>query len=238
MGSQVRKILIILLVFSIAMGFLESAVVIYIREIYYPSGFDFPLVPIEPRIALTELFRELATLIMLFTIAFIAGKSFNQRLSYFLYCFAVWDIFYYVFLYLVLGWPSSLFTWDVLFLIPVTWVGPVIAPIIVSLTMIAIALVVLYGESKGKHIIFDWKIWGLLIAGGLFIFISFVWDYSSFVLDHYSFRELLNLPGDVFFDISLEYSPRQFNWYFFSTGELFLLLVIVRLYMIEYYRKV
>src|SRR4030095_13106258 len=135
MGS-LRKTLLFLLLFSTAMGFLEAAVVIYLRKLYYPGGFDFPLVVIPRDVAVVELFREGATLIMLLAVGFLTGKTTAQRFCYFLFCFATWDIFYYVFLKVFLGWPESLLTWDILFLLPVPWVGPVLAPCLSSLTMI------------------------------------------------------------------------------------------------------
>ena len=61
--------------FGIAMAFLESAVVIYLRKIYYPEGFSFPLSPIDSLIGITEILREAATLIMLISIAILIGKS-------------------------------------------------------------------------------------------------------------------------------------------------------------------
>ena len=103
------------ILFSIAMAYLESAVVVYLREIYYPEGFIFPLTPIDSTIAITEFWREVATLVMLLGIGILTGKSAPQRLAFFLLSFAIWDIFYYVFLYVLLGWPASLMTWDILF---------------------------------------------------------------------------------------------------------------------------
>jgi len=102
----------------------------------------------DEHLALTEIFWEAATLIMLVGIGIIAGRNSSERFAWFLYSFAVWDIFYYVFLKLLLNWPESFMTWDILFLIPVTWVGPVIAPVIVSITMIAFALIILYSNQK------------------------------------------------------------------------------------------
>ena len=84
------------------MGFLESAVVVYLREILYPEGFAFPLSPIPVSLAVTELLREVATLIMLVTIGIIAAKRFSTGFAWFIYSFAIWDIFYYVFLKLLL----------------------------------------------------------------------------------------------------------------------------------------
>ena len=36
-----------LLLYAVAMGYLEAAVVVYLRAIYYPEGFSFPLKPMD-----------------------------------------------------------------------------------------------------------------------------------------------------------------------------------------------
>ncbi len=218
-----KKTLLSLTLFSIAMAFLESAVVVYLRIIYYPEGFDFPLASIDASVAVTEILRELATMIMLLTVSIIAGKNFRQRFSYFIFCFGVWDIFYYVFLYLLLGWPESLLTWDILFLIPVTWTSPVIAPVIVSLTMIGMALTILIFEWKYKYFRISPWVWVFWIAGAFIIFISLIYDYSVFVLHQYSFREIWYLSGETLFDISHQYIPLKFNWFIFIAGEIIVL---------------
>ena len=133
------------------MGFLEAAVVVYLREILYPGGFSFPLSPVPASLALTEIFREVATLVMLVSIGILAGRKFSTGFAWFIYSFAIWDIFYYIFLKAVLGWPESLMTWDVLFLIPTTWTGPVLTPVLVSLTMI------LFAGSSSTGMNTDWK---------------------------------------------------------------------------------
>src|SRR5674476_343996 len=125
--------------FSVAMGMLESSVVIYLRELYYPAGFQFPLKATSYIVAVTEIFRELATLIMLLGIGVLAGKNKHERFAWFIYSFAIWDIFYYLFLFLIINWPVSLLDWDVLFLLPVMWVGPVWSPVLLSLLMIILA---------------------------------------------------------------------------------------------------
>src|SRR4030043_48057 len=134
--TDIRRTFIWLTVFSIAMAYLESAVVVYLRAIMYPEGFDFPLAPMQPGIAVTEIFREAATIIMLLGAGYLGGRYLTQRFAWFIYCFAIWDIFYYVFLKMLDHWPASLMTWDILFLIPTTWTGPVLTPLIVSLTML------------------------------------------------------------------------------------------------------
>ena len=219
-----KKTIIWLSLFSISMAFMESAVVIYLRALYYPEGFDFPLAPIEPTIAITELIREAATIIMLIGIGVTTGKNATQRFAYFIYCFAIWDIFYYVFLKVILGWPVSFLTWDILFLIPVTWVGPVIAPIIISLTMILLAFLLVHFNKKNEALKLNRMEWWLLIGGSLTVITSFVWDYCDFILTHHSFSEIWSIQSDTLFELAQNYIPRKFNWIIFWLGEIILLL--------------
>ena len=165
------------------MGFLEAVVVVYLREIIYPEGFCFPLKDIPLNLLFVELGREAATIIMLITIGIIAGKTLIEKFSYFLYSFGIWDVFYYVWLKVTLHWPPSLFTDDILFLIPVPWVGPVISPVVVSLTMISFAFITIYFKGKGyklKPNILDWL---LVLFACIIIFVSFVLDFPQ-IIDH------------------------------------------------------
>jgi hypothetical protein len=110
--------------FAIAMAWVESAVVFYLRtmidriEPYQPN----PL-PEFGGLEKAELTRELATLVMLAAVGWLAGRNWRSRMGYFLVAFGVWDIFYYVFLKVLTGWPRSLLDWDILFLIPLPWWG-------------------------------------------------------------------------------------------------------------------
>lgn len=127
----------IVVLFGTAMAWMESATVVYLRMLVgrvnpYQSA---PLPP-HPLLGATELVREIATMVMLFAVGWLAGSNWRTRLSYSLIAFGIWDIFYYVFLAVIVGWPKSLFDWDVLFLIPLPWWGPVIAPAIIALLMV------------------------------------------------------------------------------------------------------
>ena len=62
-----------------------------------------------------------------------------------MWAFAFWDIFYYVWLYALLRWPSGPTTIDVLFLIPRPWIAPVFVPVVASLLVIGAALAILRG---------------------------------------------------------------------------------------------
>ena len=209
--------------FAIAMGFLESAVVIYLREILYPGGFEFPLAPIPVELALTELLREAATLIMLVTAGMLAARKFSTGFAWFLYAFAVWDIFYYVFLKLLLGWPESLFTWDVLFLIPTTWTGPVLAPILVSTTMILFAIEILVQDEKGKSTQIRAVEWTGLIIGSLVLIIGFIYDYSEHMLAHFSLSEMFQVKNPEVLEVATRYIPQRFPWWIFGIGLMIIL---------------
>ncbi|REJ85043.1 MAG: hypothetical protein DWQ44_05705 [Bacteroidetes bacterium] len=210
------------------MGFLEAAVVIYLRELYYPNGFSFPLVIIEGRIASVEILREAATIIMLIGIAALTAQSFSQRFARFIFCFAVWDIFYYVFLKIFLNWPESFLTWDLLFLIPLPWTSPVIVPLMASLTMIVFALIILKKESSGWPTAIYRKEWTLLVSGSMVVIISFTNDFilqsenttNNIFLALFDQKSLLN---------NLEtYVPQSYDWWIFLTGQAIILLGIAR----------
>jgi hypothetical protein len=149
------KRFIIAVVFSIAFGYIEAAVVVYLRAIFYPDGFTFPLAefgigPLWKRLVLTEVGREAATLVLILTASYLFARARGQQVAYFLTIFAVWDIFYYVWLKVLVDWPATIMDWDVLFLIPVPWAAPVLAPVLVSLIMLLCAAVILYRCSLAK----------------------------------------------------------------------------------------
>lgn len=194
------------------------------RELYYPEGFKFPLVPISHSIAVTEFWREVATIIMLAGVGILAGKNGAQRFVFFLYAFAIWDIFYYVFLYVLLGWPQSLFTWDILFLIPVPWVGPVICPCLVSLAMIALMASTIHWQLKGKSGALNWKEGSVLIMGSVIVIVSFVWDYLEFVKTHPTGKSSFTLAHNKeLFIEGATYIPTEFSWMMFWCGQLMIM---------------
>ncbi|MDM7913877.1 MAG: hypothetical protein QUU85_01235, partial [Candidatus Eisenbacteria bacterium] len=112
----------IVLIYSIAMGVLEAAVVVYLRRIYYPAGFGLPLVAMDPFVLRVEIAREAATIVMIACVALLAAPQPWSRLMAFLVVFGAWDLAYYAGLKLWLGWPARLFEPDILFLIPKVWV--------------------------------------------------------------------------------------------------------------------
>lgn len=128
----------VVVIYAIAMAWVEAAVVYYLRTMVDridPHQAN-PL-PIVGGLGTAELVREAATLIMLLMVGTLAGRSPRGRLGYTAVAFGVWDIFYYLFLKVLCGWPRSVFDWDVLFLLPLPWWGPVLAPVLISVLMIA-----------------------------------------------------------------------------------------------------
>ncbi|MCD4679496.1 MAG: hypothetical protein K8S00_03820 [Bacteroidales bacterium] len=218
---KINKIVILVIVFSIAFAFIESSVVVYIRELYYPEGFDFPLKPMAFHIIVTEIFRELSTIIILISIGVLTGKSNIEKFAYFILSFAIWDIFYYVFLKILIDWPESLLTWDILFFIPLTWVGPVIAPVINSITMIILASCIIFYVQKSGKIKFDFLLWSLLVIGSLITIYGYTEEYTFFMLQEFNLIELFGF-GDVqaLIKYAINFIPEYFNWYIFSFGEL------------------
>lgn len=145
----------LLTLFGIAFGHLEGVVVAYIRNI-------LKFIPVEEwgsaticgimreyHLLLIEQTREVATIIILFSLCLLVGKNKLEKFCIFLWTFAIWDIFYYISLYILLGWPPSLFTQDCYFLIPCPWIGPVILPIAVSILILIITGYVLLKSESG-----------------------------------------------------------------------------------------
>jgi hypothetical protein len=123
--------------YAIAMAWVESAVAFYLRTMmdqidpYHP----YPLHLVKG-IGHAEIVREAATLVMLFMVGWLSATNWRSRLAYSFIAFGVWDIFYYIFLKVMCGWPHSIFNWDLLFLIPLPWWGPVLAPCCIAMLMI------------------------------------------------------------------------------------------------------
>jgi len=168
----------VVVVFSIAFAYIESAVVVYLRQINHPDGFAFPMGafssgPLSARLLLTEVGREASTIVVIITGCLLAGRTRRERFAYFLVIFAVWDIFYYVWLKVLLNWPASIMDWDILFLIPMVWAGPVVVPVLVSLVMLAFAIVILYRDAKFRAIKVTRLSWVGFIAAALIVVVTF-----------------------------------------------------------------
>jgi hypothetical protein len=135
--SRERARWLVVVVFAVAMAWVEAACVYYLRVMVDRiEPYQTNPLPIRGVLGQVELVREVATLVMLATLGLLAGRTRRAQLAYAAVAFGVWDIFYYVFLRLIGDWPKSLFDWDILFLLPLPWWGPVLAPVCIALLMI------------------------------------------------------------------------------------------------------
>lgn len=230
MPADLRRYVVWMTVFFAAMAFLESAVVVYLRALYYPEGFDFPLVPMDRSLVTTEVAREAATLVMLLVPGALVARSALDRFAWFCFGFGVWDIFYYVWLKVLLDWPASLASRDLLFLIPVPWVGPVWAPCVVSLGLIALAVILLYGRSKRPVGLVDGWIWALLCTGALLIILAFTLDplMNSFSgVDLFAQNDLQDSQA-MALQQGRAYIPERFPWPWFMAGCVAVIAALIR----------
>src|SRR6266852_3210775 len=155
--------------FAVGFAFVEASVVIYLRAI---TGCLLGSGPSEvaslssefyqeARIVNTfptgllkvELLREAATILMLGCVASLTVRSLKERWAVFLWVFGLWDICYYLSLRISVGWPSSLTTSDVLFLIPSPWVSQIWFPILVSAVTLFVILSVKARPRPNKRIV-------------------------------------------------------------------------------------
>jgi hypothetical protein len=212
---KLRKKFLWVGIFAVAMAFLEAAVVVYLRRIYGISDLILQVPPFEPQIARIELGRELATLVMLLSFGWVAGKSIQSRLGFALVAFGVWDIFYYMWLRVFIAWPITLLDPDILFLIPLPWWGPVIAPILVSLLMIIGGTMAVFRNDQGHAIRFRILEAITLLIGILAMLFAFMQDALSI------------LPASA--GLISQLKPSQFNWMVFLVGLLLSGFVVWRI---------
>ena len=216
-GTIIGRLLAVL-IYSIAMGYLESAVVIYLRETAFGNSVQvFPLAFLEPDLGRIEFIREAATIVMLLAIGYLSGKNIFQKSMFFIFSFAVWDIFYYLFLLIFTGWPSSLTDFDVLFLIPVVWLSPVCAPILISLLLTTTSMILILMSEK-SDVSFQLSLSGLAV----FSFGAAI-DFYSFT--EQSFRILISrgIKGLAGF------MPTSFDWTSFWLGFLLMCLAAAKI---------
>lgn len=158
------------------MAYLESAVVVYLRRLYGISELNQALVSMDTQIIYIEVGREIATLIMLFMAAFLTGKTIPARVGYFLLLFGTWDIFYYIWLRVFIGWPAGWLDTDLLFMLPLPWWGPVLAPMLIAVLMVLMGISLVRADGMRK-VVRPGKIgWVALILGVLIDMYVFMAD--------------------------------------------------------------
>jgi hypothetical protein len=134
-----KRILVLLVIYAVAMALLEAAVVVYMRRLYYPDNplELFPLHFLNEYDPLLELSREGATIVMILAVALLAERrSLTRSFAAFVFVFGAWDLFYYAWLKILIDWPQRWLEWDVLFLIPSVWLGPWICPAAIAVLFV------------------------------------------------------------------------------------------------------
>jgi len=167
------------LAFAIAMAYLEAAVVVYLQlALGSQVGSIFPLQPASEAgdLVAIEVGRELATLVMIGAIGLLLGRTRPEGLAWSAVVFGAWDIGYYAWLYVLSGWPPTLGTMDLLFLLPVPWVGPVWSPVVVSAALVGVGLSAARMARLGRLPTLSLGHWLAGLGGGLLVVLSYTLD--------------------------------------------------------------
>jgi hypothetical protein len=201
-STESRRTWLLVVVFAIGMAWFESACVYYLRVLFDRlDPYQANPLPFRGVMARVELVREAATLLMLFTVGALAGKTWRTRLAYATIAFGIWDIFYYVFLNVIYGWPASLFAWDLLFLLPLPWWGPVLAPMCIAVLMIVWGTLVSQSAADDPATSVTstaWRLGWLGVSLALYVFMA---------------DAIRAVPQG--FDVVTNVLPQAFNWWGF-----------------------
>ena len=200
--------------FAIAFAWVEGSVVVYLREIYFDGSFHFPIFTeweggkfVMDKLTPIELGREIAAILMVVAVGCAAGKNSLQKFCFFMIAFGIWDIFFYLWLWVMVRWPESLMTWDILFFIPLPWVGPVITPVLIALAMAAAGSLIIYYDEKGCVIHWRWYDWAVELSCGLLMIMAFCWDWKN----------IMRIPDGVV----RSGIPNPFAWWLYVPAYLF-----------------
>src|SRR5215831_2661853 len=194
----------IVVAFAIAMAWVEAACVFYIRALVDRiEPYQAHPLPMNAALGSVELWREASTLVMIAALGVLAGRTWRRRAGYAAIAFGAWDIFYYVFLHLISGWPRTLMDWDILFLLPLPWWGPVLAPVSIALVMILWGTLATRSRETAAGTSARWA-WALGWAGVALALVLFMID---------AWRAL---PAGR--EAVLHVLPTSFNWPLFSVA--------------------
>jgi hypothetical protein len=206
---------LVVAIFATAMAWAEASVVYDLRTMtdrIQPFQ-QYPL-PVGGALERVELVRESATLVMILTAGMLAGRTWRRRAGYGAIAFGIWDILYYVFLKMICGWPHSLLDWDILFLLPLPWWGPVLAPVCIALLMVVWGTLITQFTDHSVATC-NWRSWcmnGLGSVLALYVFMADSLRVASQGAD--ALRHML---------------PRGFNWPLFCVALAFMAVSVVEI---------
>lgn len=196
---------LIVVVFAVGMAWVEAASVYYLRVMTDRiDPYQAHPLPLQGLLGHVEIVREGATLIMLLMVGVLAAQTWQRRLAYALIAFGIWDIFYYVFLRIVTDWPTSPFDWDVLFLLPLPWWGPVLAPVSIALLMIVWGTLATQFPECPPATTFTRTLWVVSALGVALAFYVFMAD------------SIHSMPQGL--DATRTVLPKSFNWSVFCAA--------------------
>jgi hypothetical protein len=188
-----------LALFALAFGYIEGAVAHYLRMHLYPDGFDDTIsLVVDSHTLAVEVGRELCTLLLMIAVTALTRGPFIRRLASFAYVFGIWDLSYYAALWIFEGWPASLYDWDLLFLLPVPWFSPVLAPMAISAIGIVGAVSVHVILDRRGELVVPWH--GLVLVNAALV----AWEISFMAHEG---------PRTGF--------PTRYRWWLFITGVAF-----------------
>jgi len=165
------------------------------------------------RLVRIELGREISTIIILLSVGIIAGRKKIHKFCFFIIAFGIWDIFYYIWLYVMLGWPENLMTWDLLFYVPLPWVGPVITPVLIAIAMTVGGSLIIYFDQKGYEIRWHWYDLLIELICAAIMIVAFCWDWKN----------ILQVPGDIMHTGI----PNPFAWWLYLPAYVFSIIYFV-----------
>lgn len=196
--ERVHKCLIAIGLYAIAMAYVESAVVVYLRTIYGIDDILQDMPQMFDQYIMIEIGREAATMVMLIIIGWVTGRRWQDRIGYFIFTFGLWDIFYYIWLNIFIGWPKTILDWDILFLLPLPWWGPVLSPMLIALLLVIGGGLAVVMAERGKILRFTSVEWSVAGAGTLLALYVFMLD------------AIRALPGGI--EAVSASRPTIFNW--------------------------
>ncbi|MFQ5581855.1 MAG: hypothetical protein ACE5F3_04405 [Mariprofundaceae bacterium] len=199
-----KRILVWLSVFAVAMAYFEAAIVVYLRELYYSADVLklFPLKMLSSEHLMIEIGREICTVVMLICIAMLVTQRFTRRFAAFCFLMGAWDIFYYVWLKTLIDWPLEWLEWDVLFLIPWAWLGPWICPAVIAFLFIVWGGRVLNSQTEFS---FSRRQATAFLTGGALSLAALLWPAADVLFG----SAAVGLTGFV---------PQQFDWWLYLPG--------------------
>jgi hypothetical protein len=192
----------IVMAFAVAMAWVEAASVFYLRTLVDRiEPYQADPMPMTGTLGYVELWREAATLVMIATLGVLTGRTWWRRAGYAALAFGAWDVFYYLFLHLISGWPRTLLDWDILFLLPLPWWGPVLAPVSIALLMVLWGTLATWSDDGAAEALWTWAAASIGIVLALAVFTIDAWRA---------------LPGGR--DAVLQALPAAFNWPLFGVA--------------------